>query len=202
MFAVAAIATTGAVALLASGHAWFAGSAVGLVTAVLAYAVLPTASGLVTAGALSIVLAVSTVAEFAEPTPLSVGAVLVADGALICLLAAFGPVRHRDIGAGVGALIALVGAQQPLAAADSTGWAHTLTFAVGVACFALYRQLPSAPLLAAGVVGPAVAALEVTWEVTSGPAGVAAVLGATGATLVTTGALGTHLWRRRRRWAG
>jgi hypothetical protein len=183
------------VGLVAERHAWFGAAAVGLVVAVLGYVVLPTVSGLVAACALSVVLAVSTVAEVAEPTPLSVGAALVVVGALICLLSAFGPVRHRDFGVGLGAVVALIGAQQPLAEASAIGWAYALTVAVGIACFVLYRYLPAVMLLVVGLLGIAVAVLEATWDVSSGPVAIAVTLAATGATLIGMGAVGMRLWR-------
>jgi hypothetical protein len=197
LFAVAAASVAAAVGLLAGGHRWFAAGGVGLVAAVLGYVVLPTFSGAFAVGGLGVVLAVSTAAEVAEPTPLSVGTALVAAGGLMCLLSMAGPVRHRELGASMGAVVALAGAQQPLAEAGSVGWAYGLSLAVGLACFALYRGLPAVMLLVVGTLGVAASVLEATWDLTSGPARIIATLAATGATLMVMGALGTYLWRRR-----
>jgi hypothetical protein len=197
LFAVAAGSAGAAVGVLATAHQWFAGSAVGLMAAVLGYAVLPTASGVLAVSALSVGLAVSTAAEVVGPRPLAVGAALVAVGALLCLASAVGPVRHGEFGVSIGAVIALAGAQLPLAEAEAVGWSYGLSFAVAVACFVLFHEVPAVMLLVVGTCGVALAVLEATWNVTSGPASLVATLAATGATLMVAGALGTRLWQAR-----
>jgi hypothetical protein len=197
LFALASGSAFAAVGVLDHRHAWLAASAVGLVVAMFGYALLPTVSGLLAGTALSVVLAVSIVDEVMRPTPLSVSAALLSVGSLLGLLSATGLVRQQSLGLSIGAVIAIVGAQQPLADADTVGWAYALSLAVGVACLALYLQLPVAALLIVGVVGIGVAVLEATWDLTSGPAGLAATLAATGATLCAASGIGLYLWRTR-----
>jgi hypothetical protein len=194
MFAASALSAAWAAGLLAQGHAWIAGSALGLVFAVVSYLALPT----VAATALSIGLAVSTAIEVAQLTPWSVGAALMAVGLVLALLSTVGLVAHGRIGVGLGAGIALVGAQQPLATAETTGVAYLLTLAVGCACLALYRIVPVAVLLGVGVIGTAIVALEATWDLTTGAGGVAATLAVTGGALLATSSAGMYLWRAAR----
>jgi hypothetical protein len=195
MFAASALSAAGAAGLLAQDHAWIAGSVLGLVVALVSYVALPTVAGLAAATALSIGLTVSTVAEVAQPTPLSVGAALIAVGLVLALLSTAGLVAHRRIGVGLGACVALVGAQQPLASADNVRWAYLLTLAVGCACLALYRLAPVAVLLGVGVIGTAIATLEATWDLTTGAGGVAATLAVTGAAMLASSSAGMYLWR-------
>jgi hypothetical protein len=197
LFVGSACTAAAAAGLLADGHAWFAASAFGIVVATVGYAALPTIPGLLAGAALGVVLAVSTVEEMAPPTPLSVGAVLMAVGSVLIGLCVLGLVWHRDVGIAVGAVIALVGAQQPLARADTVGWAYALTLLVGLACLVLYLDMPVTTLTIVGVLGVGVAVLEATWDLTTGPVGVAATLVTTGAALLVASAVGLHLWRSR-----
>lgn len=200
LFVGAAGAAAGAAGLLADGHAWFAASAFGVVVATVGYAALPTLPGLLAGAVMGMVLAISTVGEIAPPTPLSVGAALVAVGSVLIGLCVLGLVWHRDAGIAMGAVIALVGAQQPLARADTVGWAYALTMLVGFACLMLYLDVVVTTLIIVGVLGLSVSVLEATWDVTSGPVGVAATLVATGAVLLATSGIGLHLWRTRGEW--
>jgi hypothetical protein len=197
LFALASGSAFVAVGVLAHSHAWFAAGAVGLVVAVSGYVLLPTVSGLLAATALGVILAVSTVDEVMRPTPLSVGAALLAVGSLLGLLSVTGLVRQQDLGLSMAAIIALVGAQQPLADADTVGWAYALSLAVGLTCLAFYFGRPVPALLIVGVLGIGVAVLEATWDLASGPVGLAATLAATGATLLATSGVGLYLWRTR-----
>lgn len=198
LFALAAGCTAGAVAVVASAHDWSVGSAAGLLIAILGYALLPTPVGLLAGVLLGTVLSVSTVAEYGQLTPLSMAGALLCAGTVVSLLAVLGLLRHRELGLGAGATIALVGAQQPLANADTIAWAYGLTLMVGLACLALYLELSVTSLLVVGVLATAVAVCEATWDLTSGPAGVAATLVATGLALIATSALGLRLWQGRR----
>jgi hypothetical protein len=197
MFALAAGWTAGAVGVYANGHAWFAGSAVGLIVAVAGYVALPTAAGVLAGITLGVFLAISTVDELASLTPLSVGTTLVAFAVLLAVLSMAGLIRQQELGLSLAALIALVGAQQPVARADSFAWAYGLTLAVGVTCFAVYRKLAVTALLPVGVIGVSIGVLEGTWDHASGTVGVALTLAITGAALIATSGLGLQLWHTR-----
>jgi hypothetical protein len=199
MFAASALSAAWAAGILVHGHAWIAGSALGLVVAVVGYLALPTVAGLVVGTVLGACLALSSVGEVTEPTPVSVGVALIALGSALALLSIRGLVKHRRVGIGLGACVALVGAQQPLADGRTAGWAYLLTLAVGCACLALYRRAPVSVLLGVGVVGTAIAALEATWDHATGAGGVAATLAVTGAATLATSTAGIYLWRTRQR---
>jgi hypothetical protein len=162
------------------------------------YFALPTVAGLAAGTGLSACLAVSAAAEVTAPTPLSVAAALIVVGVIVALLSSVGLVTHRRVGVGLGACVALVGAQQPLASAETTGLAYLLTLAVGCACLALYRMVPVAVLIGVAVAGTAIAALEATWDLTTGAGGVAATLAVTGAAMLATSSAGMYLWRAAR----
>jgi hypothetical protein len=195
LFAVTAGCAAGAAGVLADGHAWLAGGAVGLVVAVIAYLTLPTVTGLVVGIGFGALLLLSTVDEMSVPTPLTVGFSLLGLGTLIATLSVAGLIRQRELGLSLGALIALAGAQQPMARPATVSWAGGLTLAVGVACLAIYRELPVTVLLPAGVAGVSVAVLETTWQHTSGPVGAGVTLVATGVALIVSSAVGLQLWR-------
>jgi hypothetical protein len=198
MLAASALSAAGTAALLTPDHAWIAGSSLGLVVAMVSYFALPTVAGLAAGTGLSACLAVSAAAEVTAPTPLSVAAALIAVGVIVALLSSVGLVTHRRVGVGLGACVALVGAQQPLASAETTGLAYLLTLAVGCACLALYRMVPVAVLIGVAVAGTAIAALEATWDLTTGAGGVAATLAVTGAAMLATSSAGMYLWRAAR----
>jgi hypothetical protein len=197
LFALASGSAFAVVLILAHDHAWFAAAAIGLIVAVFGYTLLPTVSGLLASTALSVVLAVSTVDELMRPTPLSVGAALVGVGLLLGLFSALGLIRQAELGLSLGAVIALVGAQQPLARADTVMWAYAMSFALGVACVALYVDRPVNTLLIVGVLGTGLAVLEATWDLTRGALGLVAILVASGAALISTSGVGLYLWRSR-----
>jgi hypothetical protein len=112
-------------------------------------------------------------------------------------LAAADVARPRAAGLGVGAVLAIIGAQQPLAEPGAHGWAYALTTGVALVCFALSRWQREIVLLAAGVIGVAIAAPEAVWDWTDGAAGGAVILLVAGGALIAASAVGLGLWRAR-----
>lgn len=200
LFALAALSSASAAGLYALGHGWFAAGTVGALVAAAAYAILPAVSELVTAVGLGLLLAVSIVAEVTTPTPLTVGAAMIATATLLAAVAVGARLPHRRVALGLAAVIALVGAQQPLARAESTGWAYGLTFAVGVACVAVYLEVPTMVPLVVGVTGVTLAVFELMVDATSGSSGMAATLVVSGVVLAGMSGLGLQLWRSRGGW--
>lgn len=196
LFALASGAAAGAAAVAAGGHEGLAAGGVGLLVASSGYAVLRTAPGLLAAALTSLILVVSTMEEFSAG-PVTVGFAYLLLGAGWTALAAVGVAVPRSVGFGIGAVLAIVGAQQPLADSGWQGLAYALTFGVALACFALYRWRQEAVLLIAGVVGVAIAAPEVVWDWTDGAAGGAVILLVAGGALVGASAIGLGLWRAR-----
>ena len=176
-------------------RSWFAGTAGGLALALVAYLVVPTTMGLLTAVGLATACAVSTVVSFGRATPLAVG------GALLLVAAVLGPVAglrlipHQRLGLSLAGILALVGAQQPLAWSESFRWAYGLSLAVGLVALLLFSLLRVATLLFVGVVAIAAAVLEATWDLTSGSTRVAITLIATGVALIITSGYGISFWQ-------
>jgi hypothetical protein len=197
LFALASGTAAGSAGVLAEHRTVLAVGAVGLVVAAAGYALLPSAFGLLSTAAFGVMLSIAVVEEAGEATPLRVAVGMVVVGVAFGLLTEAGLLVPRDFALGVGAVIALVGAQQPLAQSDAVGWAYALTFAIGLACFVLYWLRESAAVLIVGVVAVAVAVPEAVWDLTNGAIGGAAVLLVSGATLLLVSAFGLRLWRGR-----
>jgi hypothetical protein len=195
LFALAAAAAAAAAAVVADGPEGAAAGAVGLVVAGGSYAALRTVPGLLAAALASLVLVVSALSEADQTGPFAVGVAYLSVGAAWMVLAAVGVAIPRPLGLGAGAVLALVGAQQPLGQPGAAGWAYALTFGVAFACFALYRWQRQAVLLVAGVIGVAIAAPEAVWDWTGGAAGGAVILLVAGGALVAASAVGLGLWR-------
>ncbi len=199
LFALASGATAGAAAVAIDGHEGMASGAAGLIVAGGGYAVLRTMPGLLATALMSVVLLSSTMAELdASTTSLEVGLAYLVLGAGWIAAAAAGLALPRPVGLGVGAALAIVGAQQPLADAGAHGWAYALTFGVALGCFALYRWQRETVLLVAGVVGVAIAAPEAVWDWTGGAVGGAVILLVAGTALIGASAVGLGLWQSRR----
>lgn len=195
--ALASVAAAGAAGSVVEHRVLFAGTAVGLGVAVVAYLAVPTGFGLLTAVSLACVWAVSTVASFGRATPLSVGGALLLVAAALGLAAGTGLILHQRLGLGLAGCVALVGAQQPLAWAESFRWAYGLSLAVGLVSLALFTIWRVTTLVVVGVIAVAVAVLEATWDLTSGPTRIAVTLIATGFALIVTSAYGISFWQRK-----
>ncbi|HLV58259.1 MAG TPA: hypothetical protein VKY81_05225 [Natronosporangium sp.] len=190
-WAVAGAAAAGAV----DRYAATAGFAAGLVVALAGYVVLPTAFGLVVSAGFSTLLVLAGTAELALD-PVAGALLLSGTGVAWAGLAVAGRVTPRPSGLGVGAVIAVGGAQWLVAAADATAWGYLLTGVLAAGCLALYRSLPHPVLLVVGVVATGTVATELAWEVTGGSPATAAILLVAGLALVAVSISGL---RRRRR---
>jgi hypothetical protein len=170
----------------------------GLVVAVGGYAWLRSAPGLLVAALFSALTAATALDGWLDGAAfvLVLGAVLITIGAGWIGLALAGIAEPRRLALGVGAAIALCGAQQPLAVHSVAGWGYSATIVVAGALLALYRRTPALVLLVAGVVGVTVAVPEAVWDITDGAGGAAAILLVSGAVLLTT--TGAGLWLRGR----
>jgi hypothetical protein len=197
LFALASGTAALTAGVLSTGRPWLAAGAVGLVAAGMGYALVPGAFTVLAVEAFGVVVAISLVAEFGRATPLRVAGAMVASAAALALLTEAGRLVPRDLALGVAAAVALIGAQQPLAQAGTAPWAYGLTFAVGLACFALYWLRESSAVLVVGVLAAAVAVPEALWDLSNGTIGGAAVLLVTGACLLAISALGLRMWHDR-----
>lgn len=172
-----------------------AASLTGLLLAVAGCAVLPTAFGQLASGRVQRRRRAVGCGPSRRSTPVALGAVVLVLAAAWALLAALGLAPPRHLGLGLGAAIALVGAQLPLSDDDTAGWAYLLTLAVALACFALYRSQRAPVLLVAGVVGLAVVAPEAVWDLIDGAVGGALILLVAGAALIAASGIGMGVWR-------
>ncbi len=197
LFALSSVAAAAAAAVLGDQHAGIAAGAAGLIVAGGGYALLRTTPGLLASAVASVVLVGSAMEELNTTTPFAVGLAYLGLGSVWVILAAVGVVLPRPVGLAVGAVLALVGAQQPLGAPDTRAWAYALTLAVAFGCFILYRWQREIVMLVAGVVGVATVAPEAVWDWTDGAAGGAAILLFTGGSLVAASSIGFGVWRVR-----
>ncbi|MEV4571302.1 hypothetical protein AB0K12_46785 [Nonomuraea sp. NPDC049419] len=165
--------------------------AVGLLVGVLGYALAGTAP-LALACAFFAALTVGSLADdLTRGSALAAGLSLVVLGVVWTALVLAGVIGQRALGLGLGAVIALAGAQQDA----GTVWAYTMTAAVAVACLLLYRRERAWVLLVAGVLGFTVAVPEAIWHWTGGAVGGAVIVMIAGAVLVTASVLGIR-WHR------
>lgn len=198
LFALAAIAAASAAGVLPDEHGGIAAGTVGLLVAAAGYLVLPAAPGLLASIATSVILSISMVVDLGTDTPFRIGLCLALTGAAWMLLGALGVALPRAGAMGIGAVLAIYGAQQIRGDPAAEPWSYGLTAAVGLACFALYRWQRAPVLLVVGVLAMAVAAPEAVWDWTGGAAGGGLVLMVAGAALLASGALGLGMWRRHR----
>ena len=192
LLALASVPAGLAVGVALDRHAVALGSAVAFAVALAGYLLLPTVPGVLATIATSwnVVMAGSGDGNF---PPLTIGFLSLALGGLWCALAIARRVGPRPLVLAAGVGIMLLGTQGPLAATDTRVWAYGLTFAVAVACFALYRWVRDVVLLVGGVVGATIAIPEAVSDVTNGALGGSAILLVTGAVLVTVSAVGLRL---------
>jgi hypothetical protein len=196
LFALAAVTAATVTGVLVDDRASIPAGATGLAVAVAGYALLPGPFGLLASVGFSVFLTVVVGDDQWNGDQLRMGVVLLLVGVVWAALAALGVARPRALGLGLGAAIALLGAQEPLlGAAEDAVWAYSLTLAVGAACFLLYPGQRAAVLLVAGVVAIALAVPEMVWDVTDGAVGGAVALVVAGVALIAGSALGLRLWR-------
>jgi len=181
-------------------HAGSAGAAIasgmGLVLAIATYALVPTAIGLIASAALLIATILFGLDASVGTGALRAGLGMVTAGLLIAGLAVRHVLRHRLLGLGLGAAIAMYGAQQPLGDSRTTVVAYLLTFVLGAACLALYHREQTWVLLVVGVLGIALAVPEAVWDLTDGAAGGAAIVLSAGLVLLAASGIGLRLRRR------
>ena len=122
---------------------------------------------------------------------MNVGLAVLGVGLLVVGLTLAGVLRQRLIGLGLGAGLALFGAQQPLGESGVAPLAYLLTFALAVGALLLYQRVRTWMLLVAGVVGVTLAVPQAIWDVTNGAVGGAAILQAGLLSASTTPIAGT-----------
>lgn len=194
LLALAAGPAALAVGVAVDNHPEVLAPAVGLAVAVSGYAWVRTVPGALAAAVLSLITVVSAGNEVTDPV-LATAVGLIALGSTWIALSVGGVVVPRGVGFGIGAAIALIGAQEPIGSSETAGWAYGLTFAVAAACLALYRWQRAAVLLVAGVLGVSVAVPEAVWDWTEGAGGAAGVLLVGGAVLLAASGVGLRLHR-------
>jgi len=167
---------------------------VGLLGAAIAYGVMPGAPGHAAAAAGALALAGTAVDRLADAPGAEVYAlVYLAVGAGWVALAAGRVLRERDLGLGVGAATALVGAQLPVLWDEARGLGYALTALVAVAGYAGYLVVRRWPVLAAGVLATTLVVPEALLDWTDGSVSAAGALLVAGATLLAASAAGLRL---------
>lgn len=194
LFALAALPVAFAAGTAVDHHAAALGALAGMAVGVAGLVVLSTSPQLVVTAGLSMVT-VGATADDLDASPAVIGALFIALGVVWAAVAVVGLVRPRVLGLAVGAAIALVGGQLPLARNDTAPWAYAATLVVAACCFLLYRRERATVLLVAGVLGVTGAVTEAIADWTSEALGGALILLIGGGVLVATSALALRLRR-------
>jgi hypothetical protein len=197
LFALTAGVTALAAGVAVDNRPDLVAPAVGTLVALAGYALVRAAPGLVASAVFAVFAVLLLVDEFTR-SALASGLALISLGALAMALVLASVLVPRPLGVAVAAVIALIGAQQPIFADGSPAWAYLLTAALAVAFLALYQLERTALLLIAGVVALTIAVPEAAWDLTDGAGGAAAILLITGGVLVATSVLGMRLHGRSR----
>lgn len=195
LFSLAVVISAFTAATAVSSREVVVGTTTGLVIAVAAYLLVPTALAYLAVAAAAIGTVIAWTTEFAADIPLVVGVALFALGLTGVALSLVDFLRPKALALAAGAAIALFGAQQPL---GSNAWVtYGLTAGLAIACFVVYLGVHSTVLLVAGVVATTVVVPEVVWDLTDGAVGGGVVLLVAGAVLLATSLLSTWLRRNR-----
>ncbi len=197
LFALAAIPAALAAGVAANHHEPVWGYGIGLLVALICYAALPNALGMVVMAVMGIGTVVSYANDVARTTSLGTGLAILALGGVWAALTLVGWVRPKTLGLVIGFGFAIIGAQVPLSDNDTVMWAYVLTLAVAAACLIIYRWERSLAVLAGGVVGMTLAVPEIISDATNGALGGAAILLIAGVVLVAASAVGMQFHRRR-----
>jgi hypothetical protein len=192
LFAVSVAPAAFAASVATDERAFLKGSAVGLVVAVIGYAVLPNVVGLLTTGALSLLVTFALIDLAAPVQVLARSFALIAVGLLWTALAMLDLTPPRRIGLAIGAASTILGSQLALGLHTNL-LAYTLTLAAGAGCFALYWWERATVLLVAGVIATTLALPEAVADWTNGQLSGPAILLTAGGALVGAGALGAGL---------
>ncbi|GAA3432839.1 hypothetical protein GCM10018954_024420 [Kutzneria kofuensis] len=174
-------------------HPALAGGIAGLVLAAAGYAAWPAVFALPVAGiaGASAVIGLVDLAGFA---PSWIGAGLLLLAAVWALLVACGVIRHRAVGAGVAAALALIGAQFP----EHAFVQYATTLVVALLCFGWYLADRMPILLIGGVIGVTIAVPEAVWDWTGGAINGAVLVLIAGAVLLLAGGIGLRVHRPQR----
>jgi hypothetical protein len=193
LLALASVPAAAATGVALHHHAALVAGTVGFVVAAAGLAWLSTPAGVVAAAGMS-AFAVASFGGEADVGPLGMGLLLLGLGVAWAAAALLVPVvAPAWLGLAIGAGLALVGAQQPLAQDRTAPWAYGMTGAVALVCFLLYRWQRYLVLLVAGVVGATVVVPEAVADVTNGALGGSLILLVAGVVLVAFSALGLRL---------
>ncbi|MBB6171197.1 hypothetical protein HNR23_001257 [Nocardiopsis mwathae] len=191
LFALAAVATVFAVnvGLGESEASWWVALLGGFAVAAAGYAALRSAVGLVVCWWMSGGLALA-VFDAVAPTRVGYevyqGLILFALGLVWGGLAVGGAFVERRLGLGLGAGMALLGAQLLVAWDAAPVAGYLLTLATAAILLGYYRWERAAVLLVFGVLGVTVGVTELVWDITDGAIGAAAILLTAGAVLLAS----------------
>jgi Predicted membrane protein (DUF2157) len=193
LLALASVPAAAATGVALDHYAVPVAATVGFVVAAAGLAWLSTPAGVVAAAGMS-VFAVAGFGGEADVGPMGMGLLLLGLGvAWVAAALLVSVVAPAWLGLAIGAGLALVGAQQPLAQERTMPWAYGLTGAVALACFLLYRWRRHLVLLVAGVVGATIVVPEAVADVTNGALGGSLILLVAGVVLIAFSAVGLRL---------
>ncbi|MFG1611240.1 hypothetical protein ACGFI3_00705 [Nonomuraea wenchangensis] len=201
--ALALASATGALAAAelsaaVTGTRLLAAAVTGLVLAAAGYVTLPGGPCAVAAAGFAALTAEAVAGELSGYDSMAVGLTLVGTGVAWTALVRAGVIRQRRLGLGLGAAVALFGAQHGLGTGADLAWSYVTTTAVAVACLVLYRWERAWVLLVAGVAGLTLAVPEAVWDWTDGAVGGSIALMIAGLVLVASSVLGLRLHRASR----
>ncbi|MFK4039891.1 hypothetical protein ACI2LC_29180 [Nonomuraea wenchangensis] len=201
--ALALASATGALAAAelsaaVTGTRLMAAAVTGLVLAAAGYVALPGGPCAVAAAGFAALTAEAVAGELSGYDSMAVGLTLVGTGVVWTALVRAGVIRQRRLGLGLGAAVALFGAQHGLGTGADLAWSYVTTTAVALACLVLYRWERAWVLLVAGVAGLTLAVPEAVWDWTDGAVGGSIALMIAGLVLVASSVLGLRLHRASR----
>lgn len=171
-------------------HPALAGGIAALVLAAAGYAAWPAVFALPVAGIASGSVVVGLV-DLVGFTPSWTGGGLLLLAAVWGVLVSFDLIRHRAVGAGVAAALALIGAQFP----EHAFIQYSTTLVVALVCFGCYLADRMPILLIGGVIGVTIAVPEAIWDWTGGAVNAAVLVLIAGAVLLLAGGVGLRIHR-------
>ncbi|WP_020519060.1 DUF2157 domain-containing protein [Catelliglobosispora koreensis] len=168
----------------------------GLVVSLAALALRSSALGIVIGAFFTGGAAFTLLNDFGERHVLPTALVLLAAGALWTAAGFLGWLRPKPLALVAGGVLAITGAQYPLADGRLDVLAYVLTLAVSAICFALFRWSRSMVMLVGGVAGLTLAVPEWVYDLTNGGLSPAVILLIAGIVLLTGSAFGMQLRKR------
>ena len=187
----AAASAAGAIGV--GGWGVVAASAVGLLVAVVTYALVPSVVGQLGICVGSIALVTGLVGKIGDdPGATTYGVALVALGGGWVAMGLARTVRAREVALATGAAIALFGAQQPVFS-DQQWVGYLLTAGVALAGLIGYLSIRSWSVLSAGVMATTLVVPEALYDWTDGSVSAAGSLLVAGLTLLAASAAGLRL---------